>query len=162
MIGGSEMATTFKSSFFAIIVLALSSQLSADETLSIHDAIRIVVVTDDEGIHYEHGCVFYELRKLLAANESRVSIAMDLTDDPLFEVRVLGKSGNSTVYVGDHWMSTSAGIALLPTEAYERITELVEMRKGSGVPKSYIDESIRRASKRIQDPIYVEENRCEK
>ena len=156
------MAIYFRSLFFAATALALSTQLIADETVYIGDAIRIVVVTDDEGIHYERGCAFYELRDLLAENEDNTSRAMELLDDPLFEVRVLGRSGNSTVFVGDHWMSTSAGTVLLPTKTYERITALVQMRKGEGQPISKIDASIRRVSKRIQDPIYVEENRCAK
>lgn len=154
------MAMTFKAVFFAIIILALSSQTSAGETPSIHDAIRIVVVTDDEGIHYESGCGFYELRELLAAHERDVSQALDFADNPLFEVRVLGKSGTSTVYVGNHWMSTSAGTALLPTKVYERITALVQMRKGEGVRRPKIEASIRRASERIQDHIYAEVNKC--
>lgn len=158
---GNEMTVTFKAAFIAIIFLASSSQLSAGETTNIHDAIRIVVVTDDEGIHYEHGCGFYELRELLAENEAHVSEAPDLAVDPLYEIRVLGKSGKSTVFVGDHWLITSAGTALLPTATYERITELIQMRKGQGVPKPRLEASIRRASKRIQDPGYVEENRCE-
>ena len=154
------MATSFQSLFLAAIILAWSPQLVAGDTNQIRDAIRFVVITDDEGIHYERGCVFYELRELLAENESNAIDAVDLSDVPLFEVRLLGKSGNSTIYVGDHWMSTSAGTTLLPNKVYERIAALVEMRKGEGVPKSKIDTSIRRASKRIRHPNYVEENRC--
>lgn len=154
------MATSFQSLFLAAIILALSPQLVSAETNQVRDAIRIVVITENEGIHYERGCVFYEFRELLAENESNALVADDLSDAPQFEVRLIGKSGNSTIYVGDHWMRTTAGTTLLPNKAYERITALVEMRKGEGVPKSKIDMSIRRASKRIQDPNFVEENRC--
>lgn len=147
-----------------IIIIALSFvwllAAHAEKETSIGDAIRIVVITENEGIHYERGCAFYEFRELLAENESNALVADDLSDVPLFEVRLLGTSGNSTVYVGDHWVSTSAGTILLPNKTYERIAALVEMRKGEGVPKSKIEMSIRRASKRIQDPNYVEENRC--
>ena len=154
------MAIKSKSLFFAAFTLALSTQLIADEPIYIRDAIRIVVVTDNEGIHYQSGCAFYELRALLAANESNASQDVVLSGDSLFEARVLTRSGNSTVYLGDHWMSTDAGTALLTTTSYERITALVQMRKGEGVRKPKIEASIRRASERIQDPIYVEENKC--
>ena len=132
----------------------------AEEETSIGDAIRIVVITENEGIHYERGCAFYEFRELLAENEIDALVADDLSDAALFEVRVIGKSGNFRIYVGDHWMSTIAGTTLVPSKAYERIAALVEMRKGEGAPKSKIDMTIRRASKRIQDPNFVEENRC--
>lgn len=127
---------------------------------SIGDAIRLVVITESEGIHYERGCTFYDFRELLAENESNSLITDDLSETPLFEIRLIGRSGTSTVYVGDHWMSTAAGTTLLPSKAYERIVTLIERRKGAGVPKSKIDMTIRRASKRIQDPSFVEENRC--
>lgn len=154
------MAVNIKSFFFATIALVISVTLLAGEAPRIHDSIYIVVITDDEGIHYAGGCAFYDLRDLLAASEEYASTSVDLTDDPLFEVRALGKSGNTTAYVGDHWMRTSAGTALLPTKTFKRITELVQMRKGSGVRQSIIEASIRQVSKRIQDPIYVEENKC--
>lgn len=147
---------------FSILVSVCCLAINPAQADQIRDSLRIVVITDDEGIHYERGCAFYELRELLAENESNASDAIDRSDVPLFEVRLLGKPGNSTVYVGDHWMSTSAGTALLPSKAYERIAALVERRIGAGVPISKIDTSIRRASKRIQDPTYVEENRCTK
>ena len=158
--GERDMTTSLQSLFLAALILAVSPQLVAAETNQVRDAIRLVVITENEGIHYERGCAFYEFRELLAENESNALFANDLSDAPLFEVRLIGKSGNSTIYVGDHWMSTTAGTALLPSKAYERIAALVEMRKGEGVPESKIDMSIRRASKRIQDPNFVEENRC--
>ena len=162
MIGKCDMAIRLRSLFFAVVTLALSTQLIADETIYIRDAIRIVVITDDEGIHYERGCAFYELRDLLAANENNASHEVGPSGDPLFEVRVLTRSGNSTVYVGDHWMRTAVGTALLTTSTYERIAVLVQKRMGAGQPISKVDSSIRRASKLIQGPIYVEDNRCEK
>ncbi len=146
-----------------IIALSLMWLLAAHAKggeISIGDAIRIVVITEDEGIHYERGCAFYEFRELLAENESIALVADELADAPLFEVRLIGRSGTSPIYVGDHWMSTTAGTSLLPGKAFERISTLIERRKGTGVPESKIDTTIRQASKRIQDPNFVEDNRC--
>ncbi len=158
--GGSDMATSLKSLILAVIIFALSPRLVASETYQIRDAIRIVAITADEGIHYERGCSFYELRELLAENESDTAGAIELSKVPLFEFRLIGKSGNSTIYVGDHWMRTSAGTTVLPIKAYERIAALVALRKGAGVPKAKIDKSIRRATKLIRHPKYLEENKC--
>ena len=154
------MTTSFKSLLLVVIIFVLSPRLVASETYEIRDAIRIVAITTDEGIHYERGCAFYELRELLVENERNAKVSTDRSSISLFEFRLIGKSGNSTIYVGDHWMRTSAGTTLLKKEAYARIVAIVEMRKGAGVPKSKIDKSIRRATKLIRHPKYVEENRC--
>ncbi|MEQ8206031.1 MAG: hypothetical protein RIA65_07640, partial [Woeseia sp.] len=115
----------------------------------------------DEGIHYERGCAFYELRAILARSESAAKGPIDRSKVPLFEVRLIGKAGASTLYLGEHWMRTSTGTATLPTGDYERIVALVDKRKGEGVPTAKLEASIRRATKLIQHPKYVEDKRCE-
>lgn len=156
------MAEKFVLLLFVVVTLAYGPQLFAEAPSEIRDAQRIVVVTDDEGIHYQSGCAFYELRELLATNEGNVSKDLAPAGEPLFEVRTLSRSGNATVYVGDHWMSTSNGVTLLPTDMYERIVLLVQKRKGQGVTKSNVEASIHQASALIQDAAFVEENRCDR
>lgn len=155
------MTTRYQSIFLAAMLLAASPLLIAADAPPVRDAIRMIVITGDEGIHFERGCAFYELRAILARNESAASGAIDRSKEPLFEVRLIGKAGNSTLFLGEHWMRTSAGTAMLPAADYERIVALVEKRKGEGVPTDKLDASIRRATKLIQHPKYVEDKRCE-
>lgn len=139
----------------------LAANLSqADATSDYRDALRIVVITDVEGIHYASGCAFYELRDLISEGAVNSANTMGKAGNPLYEIRVLGKTGEKPVYVGDHWISTSEGAASLSSATYDRIVELVEMRKGQGVTKARINASIRRALEHIQDPTFVEEHRC--
>lgn len=139
----------------------LAANLSqADATSDYRDALRIVVITDDEGIHYASGCAFYELRDLISEGAVSSTYTMAKADDPLYEIRVLGKAGEKSVYVGDHWIGNSEGATSLSSATYERIVELVERRKGQGVTQARIDASIRRALEHIQDPAFVEEHRC--
>ena len=126
------------------------------------DAQRIIVITDDEAIHYASFCGFYELRELLTESVENISDSTDVVGTPKFELRVLAKSGEHKAYVGDHWISTDAGTAMIPSATYERILKYVEMRKGSGAAKSTVSKSVRQILGRIQDPAYVEENMCSK
>ena len=154
------MMIRLQSLLFAAVLLAVSTQSVADETYPIRDAIRMVVITGDEGIHYERGCPFYELRALLADNESKATGANASSNESLFEIKLIGKAGTRTLFVGDRWMRTSTGTAVLSVEVFERITALIESRKGAGVPKARIEASVRRATKLIQHPKYVEDQRC--
>ncbi len=134
----------------------------ADSTDGYRDAQRIIVITDDEAIHYAQFCGFYELRELLTESVENVSDSMKLEGAPKFEVRVLAKSGEHIAYVGDHWISTNKGTALIPSATYERILKYVEKRKGHGVAKSMVGKSVRQILGRIQDPAYIEQNMCSK
>ena len=148
-------------SMLLVSIFCLVVSLShADAVGDYREAQRIVVITDDEGIHYAHGCAFYELRDLLADGARNVTDTVNIGDAPLYEIRVLGKFGKTTVYVGDHWIDTIEGTALLPSAAYDRVVELIERRKGQGVAKVKIGASIQRALDHILSPVYVEENRC--
>lgn len=153
------MRTSNSIMLLSICCLAIGMS-HADSVGNYREAQRIVVITDVEGIHYAHGCAFYELRDLLVDGTSNVTDTGSMADTPLYEIRVLGKFGKSTVYVGDHWMGTPEGASLLPSATYDRVVELIEMRKGQGVAKAKISKSIQRALDRILDPVYVEENRC--
>jgi hypothetical protein len=145
---------------FIAVSLLLMLGSRADEVPSVGDAQQIVVIRNGEGIHYAHGCAFYELRDLLSEGVDGVSRDVSTPDTPLFEVRLVGKSGVSTVYVGDHWISTEGRVAVLASATYDQILKLVAKRKGGGVPESRIEESVQVALTKIKRPTYVEENRC--
>ena len=132
----------------------------ADSLSGYRDAQRIIVITDDEAIHYASFCGFYELRDLLVESVARVSADVIMTEAPKFEIKLLSKSGEHTVFIGDHWIRTVDGTALLTTVSYERIVEYVEKRKGHGQPKAKVDGTIQQILRRINDPAYVEENMC--
>ncbi len=152
-------------STFTILVSAcfLAAVIAnADSTDGYRDAQRIIVITDDEAIHYAQFCGFYELRELLTESVENVSDSIDVAGTPKFEVRILAKSGEYKAYVGDHWISTDRGSALIPSATYERIVEYVEKRKGQGQPKAKVNTSIQQILDRIQDPAYVEQNMCSK
>lgn len=150
-----------------IVIVALASVILfgfnsafADSQTGYRDAQRIIVITNDEAIHYAQFCGFYEFRDLLVESVGNVSAAMSTLDPPKFEIRVLSKSGEYTAFVGDHWIRTADGAALLTTASYERIVEFVDKRKGSGQPKAKVAGSIKQILGRINDPAYVEENMC--
>ena len=144
-----------------VSICCLAASLAqADSVDRIREAQRIVVITHDEGIHYAQFCGFYELRELLAESIVNVSEAVETTDSPLFEVKVIDKAGETTAYVGDHWISTDSGVALLSSATYDRLVELVDMRRGSGVAKAKIDASVQRALNQLRDPEYAEQNMC--
>jgi len=145
--------------FFSTFCLVVGSAY-AESTDGYRDAQRIIVITDDEAIHYAQFCGFYELRELLTESVKNVSDSMSVVGAPKFEVRVLAKSGEHKAYVGDHWISTDEGTALIPSATYARILEYVEMRKGQGAAKSTVSKSVQQILGRIQDPAYVEENMC--
>ena len=147
-------------SVFVALSLLLMLGARAEEAPSIGDTQRIVVISNGEGIHYAHGCAFYELRDLISKGVRDTSKRIGTPDTPFFEVRLIGKSGVSTVYVGDHWMSATGRVAVLTSATYDRILKLVEKRKGGGVPTSRIEKSVRAALSEIQRPTYEEENRC--
>jgi len=149
-------------SILVSICCLATSLAQADSADHFREAQRLVVITQDEGIHYAQFCAFYELRELLAESVGNISEANLITDSPLFEVRVLGKAGEATAYVGDHWISTDSGAALLPSATYERLVELVDKRRGQGVARAKIDATVLRALKQIQRPTYVEQNMCAK
>jgi len=136
------------------------SSAQADPVDRFREAQRIVVITEEEGIHYAQFCAFYELRGLLAESIGNVSEAVTTTDSPLFEVRAISKAGEATAYVGDHWISTDSGTALLPSVTYDRLVELVDKRRGQGVAKGSIDATVQQALNQIQRPTYVEQNMC--
>lgn len=151
---------TFALLFSAIYLVVGSAH--ADSTDGYRDAQRIIVITDDEAIHYAQFCGFYELRELLTESIENVSDSISMAGSPKFELRVLAKSGEQRAYVGDHWISTDEGTALIPSATYERIVEMVEMRKGKGGKKSAVSKSVQQILGRIQDPAYVEQNMCSK
>jgi len=145
---------------FIAVSLLLMLGSRAEEAHSVGDAQRIVVIRAGEGIHYAHGCAFYELRDLLLEGVDGLSQEVGTPDAPSFEVRLIGKSGVSTVYVGDHWISSEGRVAVLASATYDRILKLVEKRKGGGVPESKMEKSVQVALSEIKRPTYVEENRC--
>ena len=145
---------------FIAISLLLTLGARAEEAPHIGDTQRIVVIRNGEGIHYAHGCAFYELRDLLSEGVGDTSKKIGTPDTLFFEVRLIRKSGVSTVYVGDHWISTTGRVTVLTSATYDRILKLVEKRKGGGVPESRIEKSVQAALSEIQRPTYVEENRC--
>ena len=153
------MKTSSISILAAIYCLAVTST-HADPADRFREAQRIVVITQSEAIHYAQFCGFYELRELLADGISNVSMAVEPMESPLFEVKLLGQAGEITAHVGDHWIGTADGVALLPSARYDRLMEIVNNRKGSGVAEAKIDESIQRALKKIQDTAYIEQNMC--
>jgi hypothetical protein len=132
----------------------------ADSLSGYRDAQRIIVITEDEAIHYATFCLFYELRELLVESVGNVSAAVSMSEAPRFEIKVLSKSGEHTVFVGDHWIRTDDGAALLTSASYERIVESAERRRGEGQPKAKVNRSIQQILKRIRDPAYVEQNMC--
>jgi hypothetical protein len=145
---------------FIAVSLLLMLGARAEEAPSVEDTQRIVVIRNGEGIHYAHGCAFYELRDLLWEGVGDSSKQKGMPDTPFFEVRLIGKSGVSTVHVGDHWVSTAGGVTVLTAATYARILKPVEKRRGGGVPESKIEKSVQAALSEIQRPTYVEENRC--
>lgn len=132
----------------------------ADSLSGYRDAQRIIVITEDEAIHYATFCLFYELRELLVESVGNVSAAVSVTEAPKFEIKLLSKSGEYTAFVGDHWIRTDGGTALLTSASYELIVESVERRRGEGQPKAKVNRSIQQILKRIKDPAYVEQNMC--
>ncbi len=148
---------------FVILVSVIGFDFSsayADTLSGYRDAQRIIVITDDEAIHYASFCLFYELRELLVDSVGNVSAAVSMTEAPTFEIKVLSKSGEYTAFIGDHWIRTVDGTALLTSASYERIVESVERRRGEGQPKAKVNRSIQQILKRIKDPAYLEQNMC--
>lgn len=148
---------------FAILVSVIGFDFSsayADTLNGYRDAQWIIVITEDEAIHYASFCLFYELRELLVESVGNVSAAVSMTEAPKFEIKVLSKSGEYTAFVGDHWIRTDDGTALLTSASYERIVESVERRRGGGQPKAKVNRSIQQILKRIKDPAYAEQNMC--
>jgi len=150
--------STFTVSVFTICLLIGSAY--AGSTDGYRDAQRIIVITDDEAIHYAQFCGFYEFRDLLTESVENVSDSVSVSGTPKFEVRVLAKSGEFRAYVGDHWISTDEGTALMPSATYKRIMKYVEKRKGQGAAKATVSKSVKQILGRIQDPAYVEQNMC--
>lgn len=152
--------------FNAIMVFStfcLAFNLSLAEAVGDYrEAVHIVVITDDEGIHYARGCAFYNLRDQLIEGVDNIDYTHSIDDSPLYEIRLLGKFGEETIYVGDHWLNTQDGTSLLSSATYDRVVALIENRIGSGVAKAKVDSSIEKALDRILDPLYVEDNRCSK
>ncbi|MDO3381249.1 hypothetical protein [Gilvimarinus algae] len=123
-------------------------------------AQRIVVLNESEGIVYAHFCAFYELRALIAdglsgAKEDEVGLS-----SPMYELRMLSRSGESTVYIGDHWIQSSDGMFSLSSEVFERIVELVSSREGRGIPLSKVEAYNAKAIRQFRRPDYKEDNRC--
>lgn len=148
-------------SILFLIIGWLGSGLSyADAANEYGYAQRIVVITDDEGIHYAQFCAFYELRDLIAENVNNDVVPAGGAAPRLYEIRVLGKFGERVVYVGDHQISTEKGTVFVPIDAYRRIVELIEKRRGQGVSTAKVEPSVKQAIARIQSPLYVEEDRC--
>lgn len=147
-----------------IIVVALFCLVGtasiAGSSPDYNNALRLVVITDDEGIHYAHGCAFYELRNLLADGASNAAEIVADTGVPTYEIRLLGKFGERTVYLGNYWLVTPDGTVPLTTATYSRIIELIETRKGQGVATAGINTSVRSALEQILDPAYIEDDRC--
>ena len=150
-----------RSSLLLLVVGCVASgHLYADAANVYRDAQRIVVVMDNEGVHYAHGCAFYELRDLIAENVDNAAITADAAAPRNYEIRVLGKFGEKTVYVGDHQIMTAERTVAVPDAAFARIVKLIEKRRGQGVASAFVEASVKQALARIQDPAYVEENRC--
>lgn len=150
---------------FAVLglLLGLGVNAAADDASNIPgQAVRMVVIANDEGIHFAHGCTFYELRGLIADVADNVSKSTNTKGKALYELRLLGVAGQSTIHIGDHWMRTPDGAAPIPATAFIRIRELIENRKGQGVKKRRIEASIKRALTIVQSPGFVEDNRCGK
>ena len=133
---------------------------NAGDVSSIDDSQRIVVITDGEAIHYARGCVFYKLRGLISESVRTLADPPRIPNDAIFEVRVLGVDGETTLLVGDNGISSTDGSALPSDSTMSRVFELVEMRRGQGVRGSKIETSIQSALAEIQSPTYVEEDRC--
>lgn len=143
----------------AVLILLLPVS-QAEEASTIDDALRIVVVGNGEGIHYAHGCYFYELRSLLSQGFMEDKKSDELPDAPLYEVRLIGKSGVANAYIGDHWISIAGRVGILSPAQFDRILVLIEDRKGQGVRESALEESVQAALSKIQDSSYLEDNRC--
>lgn len=133
---------------------------SADANNLIRNSQRIVVITEAEGIHYAHGCGFYELRDLLADGSMASIESNDGFGDALYEIRLLGKNGETVAQLGDHWINIESTVSLISASAYARVVELIRKREGQGVGKARIESSISSALTEIRSPTYVEENRC--
>jgi hypothetical protein len=136
------------------------NRVQANTADDFRDAQRIVVVTEDEGIVYAQFCGFYELRDLLAESVSSPARTFEPAGLVLFEVTAIGREGETVAQVGDHWISTSDGSALLTSETFGRLMQLVDDRKGQGIPKAKVPASNQRALEHIQDPAYIEQNLC--
>ena len=152
-----------KSSTSLLILVAgcLASDLSyADAANEYSIAQRIVVITEDEGIHYARGCAFYELRDLIAENVDGDSVTAAATTPQLYEIRFLGKFGEKTVYLGDRQIQATEGTFWVPPDSYDRIVELIEKRRGQGIAVANVDASTKVALTQIRDPAYVEEKHC--
>lgn len=148
-------------SVVSLLLICLCVNAAGDDSgNSIGESLRLVVIANDEGIHYAHGCAFYELRGLIADAATGVSKSAEAKGKPLYDVRLLAKGGQNTVHIGDHWIRTAAGVARIPSDKYQRIVELIENRKGQGIKKRRIEASVKRALAIVQSPDYVEDNRC--
>ena len=133
----------------------------ADQSNEIRIAQHIVVITPDEGIHYARFYGFYELREILSESIADLSEALTTAGSPLFEVRAIGTDSELTAHIGDHWISTEDGVAILSPPVFKRLIELIEKRKGHGVPLPDLEASIQHAADQIRDPAYVEQDMCD-
>ena len=145
-------------SFLGVVSVASAF---ADPSAAIRNSQRIVVVTDSEGIHYAHGCAFYEMRDLLADGTRSTTELVSVNGEAQFEIRILGKTGDTPAQLGDRWIRIDGQAFSLSDATYDRIIALIDARKGAGVGKQRVANSIQAALEQIQDPAYVEQNRCQ-
>lgn len=139
----------------------LSSPAQTGNGAEVSGAQRIVVITADEAIHYARGCAFYELRGLVTRSLGG-SVISETTGPVLFELRLIGVHHVDTIYVGDHWIRTGTVTTEVEARDFDQLRELIEMRRGSGVAKSRIEFSVEAAARLINDPLYIEDNRCQR
>lgn len=144
-----------------VFILLSGSVSIADDAEPYAKAFRIVVFTADEGIIFANACRFYELRDILAESAINVSAEHRETGNAhVFEIRMLGKDGEHTLYVGDRWIASPDGMTHIDAARYKRIADIVAERKGQGGPKDTVKALIGRYLADIKDPNYVEDNRC--
>lgn len=151
-----------KLSYLALLAgfLMVTPLAAAGSESTFQETQRIVVISNGEGIHYARGCRFYTLRDLIADSAANLADASRPPGNALFEFRLLGIEGVTTMYLGDHWISGDAESAKLTDSVFKQLLEMIDARKGQGAPERSIEVSIRSALAEIQSLTYKEDNRC--
>ena len=144
----------------SMLFIVFSNVAKANSVDDVRSAQRIVVLDDSEGIVFSNFCGFYELRALVVKG-LRGAVGDDTgLSNPLYELRILGRFGETIVYIGDHWIKSQDGASSLSDATFERIVELVSRRKGQGIPLSKVDSVNARAIRQFNRSDYKEDNRC--
>ena len=76
------------------------------------------------------------MRDLLADGTRSTTELVSVNGEAQFEIRILGKTGDTPAQLGDRWIRIDGQAFSLSDATYDRLIALIEARKGAGVARS--------------------------